>query len=45
MRLPQPRLLITLLLALFSILFSVPPLMASDAPPPPADMIIVNARI
>src|SRR6202158_2406674 len=49
MRLPQPRLCIALLLALFSILFSVPPLMASDAPPqpasPPADLIITNARI
>lgn len=46
MRLPQPRLGIALLLAsLFSILFSTPPLTASDAPPPPADMIIVNARV
>jgi len=46
MSLPQPRLRIALLLAsLFSILFSIPPLMASDAPPPPADMIIINARV
>jgi len=46
MRLPQPRLGIALLLAsLFSILFSIPPLMASDAPAQPADVIITNARI
>src|ERR1700693_1547518 len=46
MSLPQPRLRIALPLAsLFSILFSIPPLMASDAPPPPADMIIINARV
>src|ERR1700726_118679 len=46
MRLPQLRLRIALLLtSLFSILFSILPLMASDAPPPPADLIIVNARI
>src|SRR5260370_24658668 len=46
MRLPQLRLGIALLLtSLCSILFSIPALMASDAPPPPADMIIVNARI
>src|ERR1700682_373234 len=50
MRLPHPRLGIALLLAsVFSILFSISPLMASDAPPqpasPPADLIITNARI
>src|ERR1700676_3202761 len=46
MRLPQLRLRIALLLtSLSSILLSIPPLMGSDAPPPPADMIIVNARI
>jgi len=46
MRIPQPRLGIALLLAsLFSILISIPPLMASDAPPQPADLIITNARI
>src|SRR6266566_4501828 len=50
MRLPQPRLRIALLLAsLLSILFSIPPLMASDEPPqpasPPADVIVTNARI
>jgi predicted amidohydrolase YtcJ len=47
MRLPQLRLRITLLFAsLFSILFSISPLMASDAPPsPPADVIVTNARI
>src|SRR6202158_5608129 len=46
MRLPHLRLRIALqLTSLFSILFSIPPLMASDAPPPPADMIIINARI
>ena len=46
MRLPQPRLGIALLLAsLFSILFSIPPLMASDAPSQLADMIVINARI
>src|ERR1700674_4978584 len=46
MRLAQPRLRIALLLvSLFLILFSIPPLMASDAPPPPADMIITNARV
>jgi predicted amidohydrolase YtcJ len=46
MRLPQPRLCITfLLVSLFLILFSIPPLMASDAPPQPADMIIINARV
>src|SRR5258708_31746317 len=46
MRLPQPRLGIALLLAsLFSILFSIPPLMASDAPAQPADVIVTNARI
>jgi predicted amidohydrolase YtcJ len=42
MRLSQPRLCITLLLAS---LFSIPPLMASDAPPQPADLVITNARI
>jgi len=37
MRLPESRLCIALLLAsLFSILFSIPPLTASDAPPQPA---------
>jgi predicted amidohydrolase YtcJ len=46
MRLPQPRLRIALLLAsLFLILFSTPPLMASDTPAQPADVIITNARI
>src|ERR1700687_1615521 len=46
MRLPHLRLRIALqLTSLFSILFSIPPLMASDAPPPPADMIIINARV
>src|SRR6202158_2520073 len=46
MSLAQPRLRIALLLAsLFSILFSIPPLMASDAPTPPADLIVINARI
>jgi predicted amidohydrolase YtcJ len=46
MRLPQPRLRIALLLAsLFSILFSNPPLMASDAPSQSVDVIITNARI
>jgi predicted amidohydrolase YtcJ len=48
MRIPQPRLRIALLLAsLFSILFSNPPLMASDASSQPADVdfIITNARI
>src|ERR1700686_1924529 len=46
MLLPQPRPGIALLLvSLFLIVFSTPPLKASDAPPPPADMIIINARI
>src|SRR6202140_5608246 len=46
MRLPQLRLRIALLLtSLFSILFSIPPLMAANAPPQPADIIITNARI
>src|SRR6266851_2764148 len=46
MRLPQPRLRIALLLvSLFLILFSTSPLMASDAPSQPADIIITNARI
>jgi hypothetical protein len=50
MRLPQPRLGIALLLvSLFLIPFSTPPLTASDAPPPPAsppaDLIVTNARI
>src|SRR6202521_5483767 len=46
MRLPQPRLGIALLLvSLFSILFSIPSLMALDAPPPPAVMIVTNARV
>src|ERR1700674_1130695 len=46
MRLPQPRLGIALLLvSLFSILFSIPSLMALDATPPPADMIVTNARV
>src|SRR5260221_9769638 len=46
MRLPQPRLGIALLLAsLFSILSSIPPLMASDPPAHPADVMITNARI
>src|SRR5260370_23797469 len=46
MRLPPPRLGIALLLAsIFLILLSTPPLMASDAPAQPADIIITNARI
>src|SRR6266436_16911 len=46
MRIPQPRLCTAFLLAsLFSIPFSSPPLMASDAPTQPADLIITNARI
>src|SRR5882762_1324016 len=50
MRLPQSHLCIALLLAsLFSILFSIPPLMASDTSPQPAkqsaDVIVTNARI
>src|SRR5260370_11639083 len=46
MRLPPPRLGIALLLAsIFLILLSTPPLMASDAPAQPADIIITNGRI
>src|SRR3981081_3345744 len=52
MRLPQPRLCIAIPLAsLLSILFSIPPLMASDASSQPAsqsadvDIIVINARI
>src|SRR6202140_3493815 len=50
MRLPQSRLCIALLLtSLFSIPFSIPPLMASEASPQPdsqsADVIVTNARI
>jgi predicted amidohydrolase YtcJ len=46
MRLPQPRRCIAFLLAfLLSILFFIPALMASDAPAPPADLIVINARI
>src|SRR5467141_1408091 len=46
MRLPQPRLHIAFLLAsLLSIPFSISPLMASDASPQSADVIITNARI
>src|SRR5260370_6116921 len=46
MRLPPPRPGIALLLASISlILLSTPPLMASDAPAQPADIIITNARI
>lgn len=42
MPLPQPRLCIAFLLAS---LFSIPPLLAADAPSQPADVIITNARI
>ena len=42
MRLPQPRLCIAFLLA-FQL--SIPALAASDAPAPPADVIVINARI
>src|ERR1700674_5541670 len=46
MRLPQRRLGIALLLAsLFLIMFSTPLRRPPDAPAPPADMIITNARI
>jgi hypothetical protein len=46
MRLPHFRLCTVFLLAsLFSVLFSIPPLMASDAPSQPADLIITDARI
>jgi predicted amidohydrolase YtcJ len=46
MRLPQSRLRIAFLLAsVFLIMFSTLPLMASDAPSQPADLIITNARI
>src|SRR5260370_4761406 len=46
MRFPHPRLSIALLFAsIFLILLSPPPLMASDAPSHPADVIVTNARI
>src|SRR5260370_8852769 len=46
MRLPQSRFCSTFLLAsLFLILFSTAPLLASDAPAQPANLIITNARI
>src|SRR5260370_34275742 len=46
MRLPQSRFCSTFLLAsLFLILFSTAPLLASDAPAQPANLIINNARI